>query len=201
MEKGISERLLDICTNGSELEDSTIGYPHGFGIDNLSAKQIKQIEYELINHFKFTRIVWMEEPVQRAEDGATTIMAKSVKLSDEKNARYENSVAYVHQITFTPKIFDPSKLHTPVKDGCVMTPLLYDPKSFEPYRSITLTWSPEMPQNINIVDGKAVINISQQEEEAKLKLRLVDMLGKVLSNPKDYEPSCIRACIVRMATI
>lgn len=201
MEKGISERLLDICTNGSELDDNSIGYPHGFGIDNLSAKQVKQIEFELINHFKFTRIVWMEEPVQKAEDGVTVIMAKSVKLSDEQNTRYENSVAYVHQVTFTPKVFDPAKLHTPVKDGCVMTPLLYNPESFEPYRSITLTWSPEMPQKVDIVNGKAIVNISQEEEEAKLRMKLVDTLGKVLSNPKEYEPPYIRVCIVRMATL
>lgn len=201
MEKGISQRLLDICTNGEELDDSSIGYPHGFGINNLSAKQLKEVEYELIKHFKLTRIVWMEEPVQKLEGGENVIMAKSVKLSDEENTRFENSVAYVHQVTFTPKVFDPSKLHTPVKDGCVMTPLLYNPTNFEPYRSITLTWSPEMPQTINIVDGKAVVNMSQDEEEAKLKLKLVDTLGKVLSNPKDYEPPCIRMCIVRMTTV
>ena len=146
--------------------------------------------FRSIKYFEFERIVWMELPYGLTEDKTTPIVAKDVKIFDN-NPKYPGKIGYVYKVLFTPKIYDPKSLHEPVKDGCVFAPIMYNPKTFLPTQSITLTWSPEFPQDINAPE--------RTYEDDKQMIR--DMLEKVLSNPDEYRPTGHIGCGIRYVAI
>ena len=111
------------------------------------------------------------------------------KLDDEENPTYEGKTAYVYQILFSSKMYDPKTVHSPVKDGCTFGPLIYNPENFEPSRSITLTFNPTFPQDID----------SKEDQDEVMKQSLRDKLEKVLTNPEDYMPEAFRGCMLRFA--
>ena len=185
MKSNSTEKLLSICGDA----DKTYGCNINPGVTLLTEEQRIQIEAELIKHFEFERIVWMELPAGLTEDKTIAISAKSIKISDTDNPTHKHKVGYVYTLMFTPKIYNPSDLYKPVKDGCVFAPILYNPETFEPTRSITISWNPEFPQDINAPQ--------RTYEDDKQMIR--DMLEKVLENPEEYKPIGYVGCIVRYA--
>jgi len=181
MKSNLTEKLLSICGNSME----------GFSINNSTEKQRVQVEEELIKHFEFDKIVWMNLPTGLTEDGKTPIVAKSLKISDLDNPTYKHKVGYVYTISFTPKIYEPGEMYKPVKDGCVFAPTTYNPETFEPKQSITISWSPDFPQDIDTP--------TRTLEDDKQMIR--DMLEKVLNTPEEYKPLGHVGCLVRFATI
>jgi hypothetical protein len=179
----LTKKLFDLL-----IPDTTdLGNMPTFERMHLSEDKAKVVEAELIKHFDFSKIVWMDLPSGLTEDKLTPIVAKSEKLNDD-NDKHTGRVGYIYTISFTPLIYDPSKMYIPVKDGCVFAPTIYNPETFEPKQSITLTWSPDFPQDIDAPenDGKQMVR---------------DLLEKVLANPEDYRPEGFRGCIVRFATV
>jgi hypothetical protein len=183
MKSNLTEKLLSICGSANK----TYGCNDNEGITRLTEEQRIQVEAELIKHFEFDKIVWMEQPSGIAEDKTRVIVAKSLKISDSDNPTHKHKVGYIYTLMFTLKIYDPSEMHQPVKDGCVFAPITYNPETFEPKQSITLTWSPEFPQDINA--------LKRTYEDDKQMIR--DMLEKVLDNPEDYRPVGHIGCLVR----
>ena len=184
----VTQKLIEICNHTTD--DHSI-VPLGYNIENLSAKQLKEVEAVLIDHFKFSKVNWMEYPMAKTEDNDTVVVAQSMILSDEENPDYEGKVCYMYNVTFSPKMYNPEDLHKPVKDGCVFAPLIYDPKTFEPSLSITLTWSPEFPQDIDAPP--------RTKEDDNQTIR--DLLDKVLANPEDYRPEPYVRCMLRFAVV
>lgn len=92
---------------------------------------------------------------------------------------------FLLSVSLTPEMFNPETIHNPVKDGCCVTPVIYDSKTFEPTRKIVLQFSPERVQ-----DG-----ISNHEEIVRQELH--DLLDKVLDNPQDYQIKGERYVLVR----
>lgn len=180
MKTELTEKLIEICGSNSNVP---------FSIKNLTTTQLKKVEAELIKYFEFSRIVWMELPSGLTEDGARTIFAQSLQVG-LGNPKHTDKIGYIYTISFTPLIYDLSTINTPVKDGCVMSPTIYDPVTFEPIRSITLTWSPEIVQDYPNVDAEEFV-----------KQTLINKLIKVLSNPDDYKPEGFRGCIIRYASV
>lgn len=88
-------------------------------------------------------------------------------------------------------MYEPGELYQPVKDGCVFAPIVYNPETFEPKQSITLTWSPEFPQDINAP--------KRTYEDDKQMIR--EMLEKVLDNPEEYRPIGYIGCLVRYEAV
>lgn len=187
MKSNLTEKLLSICGNA----DKTYGCNDNEGITRLTDEQRIQVEAELINHFEFDRIVWMKLPSGLSEDKTTPIVPKSVRISDTDNPTHKHKVGYIYTIMFTPKMYEPGEMYKPVKDGCVFSPTVYNPETFEPKQSITLTWSPEFPQDINTP--------ARTEEDDKQMIR--DMLEKVLSNPDEYRPTGHIGCLLRYVAI
>jgi len=185
----LAEKLMSICAPNAPLENNH-SLDNTFGIDNLTEEQRTQVEAELIKHFDFEKIVWMELPAGLTEDKTTLIVAKTYKITDN-DPKHTGKVGYVYKVLFTSKMYDPKELHEPVKDGCVFAPTTYNPKTFEPKQSITISWSPEFPQNIDAPQ--------RTYEDDKQMIR--DMLEKVLNNPEEYIPEGFRACIVRFAAV
>ena len=181
MKSNLTEKLLSICGNSME----------GFSINNSTEEQRVQVEVELIKHFEFDKIVWMDLPTGLTEDKKTVISVKSLKISDSDNPTYKHKVGYVYTVNFTPKMYEPGEMYKPVKDGCVFGPIVYNPETFEPKQSITLTWSPDFPQDINAP--------VRTYEDDKQMIR--NMLEKVLDNPEEYRPEGYIGCLIRLAAI
>jgi len=183
MKSNLVEKLLSICGESKD----TFGINPEFGINNLTEEQRVQVEAELIKHFEFEKIVWMNLPAGLAEDNSTPIVAKTIQLSDSDNPVHKHKVGYIYKIVYTPKMYEPGELYKPVKDGCVFAPITYTPETFLPKQSITLTWSPD------------VDNPKRTFEEEKEILR--EMLEKVLANPEEYRPKGHIGCLLRYAAL
>jgi hypothetical protein len=186
MKSNLTEKLLSICGSAN----NTYGYNNIGEITQLTEEQREQVEAELIKHFEFDKIIWMELPTGLTEDG-NPIVAKPIKIDDTDNPTYKHKVGYVYTLNFTPKIYDPMEMYQPVKDGCVFSPTIYNPETFEPTQSITISWSPEFPQDIDAPQ--------RTYEDDKQMIR--DMLEKVLDNPEEYRPKGHIGCLVRFAAI
>ena len=167
MKSNLTEKLLSICGSA----DKVYGYNNIEEITQLTEEQRDQVEAELIKHFEFDKIIWMELPAGLTEDKQKAIVAKSIKISDSDNPTYKHKVGYIYTLNFTPKMYEPGEMYKPVKDGCVFGPIVYNPETFEPKQSITISWSPEFPQNIDAP-------IKTYEDDKQM---IRDMLEKVLT--------------------
>ena len=195
MTNQITQKFIDLLgpISDDRLHFSTFsntGVGGGHTIVEMSKIQRELAEQLLKDHFKFKEVDWIDLPTTTTKIGKP-IAALMHKLSDEESTKYEGKTGYVYQITFTPKMYDPKIVHTPVKDGCTFGPLLYNPETFEPSRSITLTFNPTFPQDI----------YSKEDQDEIMKQSLRDKLEKVLENPNEYMPEAFRACMVRMAVV
>jgi hypothetical protein len=193
MENQITKRMMDIVGPVTDERHAFGKYkqepnPGGYNVVALTDEQIQQVEQLVIDHYKVKKVLWMEIPSGLTEDGEQAIVAQTHKLLDT-DILYEGKTAYVYQILFTPKMYDPKTIHQPVKDGCTFGPLLYNPETFEPSRSITITFSPTFPQDID----------SKEDQEQVMKQFLHDKLDKVLTNPEEYIPEAFRGCMLRFA--
>ena len=193
MENQITKRMMDIVGPVTDERHAFGKYkqepnPGGYNVVALTDEQIQQVEQLVIDHYKVKKVLWMEIPSGLTEDGEQAIVAQTHKLLDT-DILYEGKIAYVYQILFTPKMYDPKTIHQPVKDGCTFGPLLYNPEIFEPSRSITITFSPTFPQDID----------SKEDQDEVMKQFLHDKLDKVLTNPEEYMPEAFRGCMLRFA--
>ena len=187
MKSNLTNKLLSICGSA----DKIYGYNDNPKITKLTEEQRAQVEEQLIKHFEFDKIIWMEHPSGLTEDNTTPIVAKSIKISDTDDQTYKHKVGYIYTLMFTPKMYESGTTHDPVKDGCVFAPTTYNPKTYEPKQSITLTWSPDFPQDIDAPQ--------RTYEDDKQMIR--DMLEKVLDNPEEYRPVGYIGCLVRYSAV
>jgi hypothetical protein len=194
MENQITKRVMDIVGPVTDERHAFGGLnmgaaAGGYDVTALTDEQKVQVEQLVLEHYKVKKVLWMELPAGMTEDGKEAIVAKTHKLVDSDYETYEGKTAYMYQILFSPKMYDPKTIHSPVKNGCVIGPVLYNPENFEPLRSITITFSPTYPQNID----------SKEDQEVVMKQSLHDKLEKVLANPEEYMPQGFRACMLRFA--
>ena len=187
MKSKLTEKLLSICGDA----DKTYGYNDLKSITQLTEEQRIEIESLLIDNLGFDRIVWMDLPAGLSENGERAIVASTLKISDVEEPPYEGKIGYVYTLSFTPKMYDPMEMYQPVKDGCVFAPISYSIETFEPKQSITLTWSPDFPQDLN--------SPARTYEDDKQMIR--DMLEKVLDNPEEYKPKGYIGCLIRYAAV
>lgn len=152
----------------------------------ISKVQKELTEEYLKDHFKFREIKWIDH-VGGASEPGKAVETKTTKLGDD-NTTYEGKTGYIFQIMFTPRIYDPKTIYNAVKDGCTITPMIYNPETFTPYRQIVLTWSPEQAQDFPFTNSEEV-----------MKQTLRDQLEKVLANPEEYMPEGIRGVMIRFA--
>ena len=196
MTNQITQKFIDLLgpisddrAHFSAFSNTAVGGGHT--IVEMSKVQKELAEQLLKDHFKFKEVDWIDFPTTTTKIGKP-IAALVHKLSDEESTKYEGKTAYVYQIIFTPKMYDPTSfIKTPAKDGCTFGPLIYNPENFEPSRTITLTFNPTFPQDIN----------SKEDQTETMKQQLRDKLEKVLQNPDEYMPEAFRGCLVRMAVV
>ncbi len=104
METELTKKLMSICAPNAPIENDLSLTQ--FGIDNLTEEQRIQVEAELIKHFDFERIVWMELPVSLTEDETTPIVVQSYKTSN-CDPKHTGKVGYVYKVFF--KEFEPER--------------------------------------------------------------------------------------------
>ena len=173
-------KLKELLTNTFG-EKSITDYPN----DQFRKLELESLKEELLKCDEFSEcegIEFMEFPVQLIEGKSYT--AQTMKLGD--NTKFDGKV-FLYNLSFTPEMFDPNSLHTPVKDGALITPTLYDTKTFLPTKKIVLTWSPEMAQDLLVPNNN----------EVTLKNDIRKLLDDVLENPEEYRVKGERGILVR----
>lgn len=160
----------------------------GCNIAEMSKIQRQLAEEILKEHFLFKEVKWITY-VGGASESGKAFVTQTQRLADSDYTTYDGKTAYVYQIMFSPKMYDPAVIYKPVKDGCTFGPLVYNPENFEPSRTITLTFNPAFPQDID----------SKENQDEIMKQSLRDKLEKVLSDPEAYMPEASRVALIRMA--
>jgi hypothetical protein len=192
MTNQITQKFIDLLgpITDDRLHFATFSTPSiagGHNVVEMSKVQRELTEQLLKDHFKLQEINWMALPSGIDKNGKP-IVAQTHKLLDT-DILYEGKTGYVYVIFFSPKMYDPKTVHEPVKDGCTFGPLVYNPENFEPSRTITLTFNPAFPQDID----------SKENQDEIMRQSLRDKLEKVLANPEAYMPEASRVALIRMA--
>ena len=192
MTNQITQKFIDLLgpITDDRLHFATFSTPSiagGHNVVEMSKVQRELTEQLLKDHFKLQEINWMALPSGIDKNGKP-IVAQTHKLLDT-DILYEGKTAYIYMILFSPKMYDLKSMHEPVKDGCTFGPLVYNPENFEPSRTITLTFNPAFPQDID----------SKENQDEIMRQSLRDKLEKVLSNPEAYMPEASRVAFIRMA--
>jgi hypothetical protein len=169
MKSNIAEKLINICGTDDD---------HGYGIDNLTARQLKAVEAILIKHLEFDRIEWLDQPgVISLPRGPRA--CHTMKLADDNMPTHKGKVGYVYKVMFSPIMFDPTEY---MKHKNSISSAVYNATTFEPTRYITLSFSP-----IRINDPL----------ETDVKMQLRDQLDDILRSPEKYQQPEYRAAMIR----
>ena len=165
-----------------------------YGLENLTKEQQKQVEELLKEHLGFSRVEWMELPtclITNSQGEEVTVIAKTKLVGDTPTDDWRDRTCYFYQIVYSPVIYDPKDITIPVKDGMVISPLLYNPATFEPSRKITIEWKPE-----DLFHNKGIQPITWEDEKAYLR----EKLEALLASPDEYKPKGRRGLMIRFAT-
>jgi hypothetical protein len=183
----ITEKLLAIT---GEYEGTEY---YNYGLSNLTKEQLTLVEELLKEHLGFGKIEWIDLPaatVKNSKGQEVAVVAKTRKLSDEPTDEHKGRTCYLYKILYSPIIYDPIDLYKPVKDSIAISPLLYNPTTFEPSRKIVIEWKPS-----DLYDRQEIQPITWEDE----KMYLREKLETLLANPEDYQPPGKRAVLIRYA--
>ena len=165
-----------------------------YGLENLTKEQQKQVEELLKEHLGFSRVKWMDLPtclITDSQGEEVTVIAKTKLVGDTPTDDWRDRTCYFYQIVYSPVIYDPKDITIPVKDGMVISPLLYKPATFEPSRKITIEWKPE-----DLFHNKGIQPITWEDEKAYIR----EKLEALLASPDEYKPKGRRGLMIRFAT-
>ena len=165
-----------------------------YGLENLTKEQQKQVEELLKEHLGFSRVKWMDLPtclITDSQGEEVTVIAKTKLVGDTPTDDWRDRTCYFYQIVYSPVIYDPKDITIPVKDGMVISPLLYNPATFEPSRKITIEWKPE-----DLFHNKGIQPITWEDEKAYIR----EKLEALLASPDEYKPKGRRGLMIRFAT-
>ncbi len=166
----LKELLDKIFENGPlpTTENGRVDYEISYNL--LSLIKDKLLECD---EFKETNsLTIMETPIQN------NVSSHTAKLTDGNI--FKGNVQ-IYSISLTPVIYEPENWMNPVKDGCTITPTMYNPETFEPYKKIILNVDVE-----NMVDNF---------EKGRVKLH--EILDKMLDNPMGYSSKGTRGILIR----
>jgi hypothetical protein len=168
MKSNIAEKLINICGIKEDY----------YGIDNLTARQLKSVESVLIKHLEFDRIEWLDIPRVITISG-NPAQCVTMKLADDNMRTHKGKVGYIYTIMFSPIMFDPTEY---MKHKNSISSAIYNATTFEPTRYITLSFSPIQ------VNGPL---------ETDVKMQLRDQLDDILRTPEKYQQPGYRAAMIR----
>ena len=172
MKSNIAEKLITACQSENDY------LIEGYGIDNLTARQLKAVEAILIKHLEFDRIEWLDQPSAISLlNGPKT--CHTMKLADDNMPTHKGKVGYVYKVMFSPIMFDPTEY---MKHKNSISPAVYNTATCEPTRYITLSFSP--------IQVKGPL-------ETDVKMQLREQLDDILRTPEKYQQPGYRAAMIR----
>jgi len=183
----ITEKFLSIT---GEYEGNEY---YNYGLSNLTKEQLTLVEELLKEHLGFNKIEWIDLPaaaVKNSKGEEVAVIAKTRKLSDDPTDEHKGRTCYLYKVLYSPIIYDPIDMHRPVKDSMVMSPLMFNPYTYEPYRTLAISWKPE-----DLFYEKEIQPITWEDEKTYLR----EKLETLLANPEDYKPKGRRALMIRFA--
>ena len=159
-----------------------------FGIINetIYGEELEQFKDRILQTEEFAdceELIIMKHPVNQNELGEV-INPKMYKVSSEDKHTFKGK-CYLLSLALTPEMYDPKKLHEPVLEGASITPVLYNPQTFEPKKKIVLEFSPEALQD----------DVNSTEEVKRKQLH--ETLDKILDNPENYQVKGEKGVMVR----
>lgn len=135
--------------------------------------------------FKDTKeLVIMDYPIIEIETEEGLIAEGSVTMMISRNIKFKEKV-YLHSIFLSSEMYDTNEIHRPVKDNVCITPMVNDPITFSPLKSITVFFSPERLQDESTLS------------ENQLKEKLIEQFKMALENPEDYTVKGYRCILMR----
>ena len=183
----ITEKFLSIT---GEYEGNEY---YNYGLSNLTKEQLTLVEELLKEHLGFNKIEWIDLPaaaVKNSKGEEVAVIAKTRKLSDDPTDEHKGRTCYLYKVLYSPIIYDPIDMHRPVKDSMVMSPLMFNPYTYEPYRTLAISWKPE-----DLFHEKEIQPITWEDEKAYLR----EKLEILLANPEDYKLVGKRVVLIRYA--
>lgn len=187
----LNEKMQDLLKQPEQILVGKYGHDTIYGKEQL--EKIRELISEDETFKGCDEINFLSYPV--VEVTKTPIIPDSL-LQEEKKVmmvktyKWEEGLkfsgkAYILSLALTPKMYDPSQILKPIKNGAGLSPVLYNPENFEPVKKIILEFSPDRPQ-----DG-----ITNHEEVIRQELH--DLLDKVLDNPENYLMEGKRGLLIR----
>ena len=169
MKTELAEKLISICGSTDKI--------YGCSDNNtrLTEEQRIQVEAELIKHFEFERIGWMELPSGLTEDKTTPIVVHSVKITNN-DPKHTGKIGYIYKVLFTPTIYEPNELYNLCKND------------FNIIKSLTKTTRPkpkttiEFLRLIKIIAKKIFNNIITQTNKTIRINKEVKKYNKICFN-------------------
>lgn len=162
-------QLLDIAFAVSDNNNSTL-----FGKEQL--EPLKELLLQTEEFKDCTSLEFVDHPV--FYDEKKHVSCQTYKLDEFSKVKGK---AKVISIFLTPEVCNPKNMYEPVKDGCVITPVVYDTMTFEPRRRITIEYKVPTPYE----------NILQHSKH------LHELLDKVLTHPEEYQSKTDRYVCIR----
>jgi hypothetical protein len=180
-------KLLDLFLESSPFKIQ----PDGSG--QFKKEQLEQIKEILpaFDEFKDcgSDFTFTEYPVFTTRDA----YGKEIPTSTQIHKAGENfripKGAVIYAISRSPEIYKDEDLKLRVG----ITPTIYDPADFVPYKYITLKYSVEFPQDL-----KLQANMSEEDADKELRSLLHQQLDMILDNPDQYKPKPSYFLFVRM---
>jgi hypothetical protein len=160
------------------------------GKTKFGYNDLKKIYYKLQNCDEFyeCHLILNEMPYVPKTYG--DIGVKMVNNHTLYEGNKYTGATYLNDISLTPTMYDPSEIGKEVLDGCSISPVMYKPENFTPYRRITLNYELEQTK---LLDGRFQDILSENEMREKLHRRL----DSLLDDNKKYEPKGIRRIMLR----
>lgn len=193
----LQELLLEIFSSG---EYPKVNSRFGIVNETIYGEDLEQFKDRILQTEEFAdckELIIMKHPVNLNELGEV-INPKMYKVNTEDKHTFKGK-CYLLSLGLTPEMYDPKKLHEPVLEGASITPVLYDPQTFQPKKKIVLEFSPELAQDqyIYAVGNPSMIEDAEENGESILRKQLHEKLDRIFDNPENYQVKGEKGMFVR----
>lgn len=155
----------------------------------IQSKNLQKLKQEILTCDEFSKVdnlYFMDRPSENDKEG-NTITTKTILLGEDTQFIGD---FYLYSIQITPEIFDAGSFMDPVKDGCSLTPVLYNPQTFLPIRKMIIGF--ELDKFDNSVEFLNIAN-----DITPYKKYIHEMVDKIIDNHKEYTKKGKRAILLR----
>lgn len=173
------ELLKEKFKNSSELPINQ------YGVLGLTGEVLESMLpfIQKCEEFQNARLIVPKYPLFKDVDNDTTLCSNDYLLYDGTEF---TGKCYLYSIEFTPKIFKEEECYKPVKDGCTMTPVMYNLENFKTYKKLIMTMDMDNMSELESMYGKDFY-----------RKKLHNQLDDMLNQPEIYEVKGHQEIIIR----